>query len=342
MADIVARGLAQKALGSLTGINQSVSMLEEDRISISDALNLIVIRGIATDGLNGFLEDTTKNWTPDFLAGKTLKVTIENIDYFFVITSNTATKINFNPLAPPSGATAGLGSGEEGQGRVVLTLKGALLGTIGNDYSIQVINGDTDTGVDTITLDATNKLFTIYVDSDASGNPRQLQAGSIEAAILANPEVDAVLQMPTEFTTGYIPATDEPVGFAGGDDGIYVSAGDSYEIAFSVKIDNLEEQIAAMSDNTSAGYFDIGNMRIQFGKSQLVAGSATINFHADFKDTNYSFTSSVCYVPDGSVVYLNNGDRTTSSVVVTGLIAADGTWSPSGDYFDWIAIGLIQ
>jgi hypothetical protein len=249
--DNIARGLAKQAIDAQAGINQdistldtSVSALNLNALSLLNMLDIVIIRGTATDGLNGFLEDTTKTWIEDAFIGKTIKITIGETDYYPVITTNTANKVYFNPIQPPTNAVAVLGSGEEGEGQIEMTLIGDLFGEVGNDYSIEVVNGNTDTGTDSIALDSVNKVFTITVDTDGSGNPRDLMAGNIAGAITANPEVAAVLQsQEPDFTPGNIPVTVEPVPFTGGDDGTPVSAGDVYEIAYSTVIDTMRDQI---------------------------------------------------------------------------------------------------
>lgn len=68
-------------------------------------------------------------------------------------------------------------------------------------------------------------------------------AGNIAGAITANAEVAAILEAQVDFTAGNIPVTVEAVDFADGDDGISVSGGDAYEIAYSVVIDNINSQL---------------------------------------------------------------------------------------------------
>ena len=46
-----------------------------------DILLPIVVRGTATDGLNGFIEDTTKTWQEDQFVGKEIKLEIDDIIY---------------------------------------------------------------------------------------------------------------------------------------------------------------------------------------------------------------------------------------------------------------------
>jgi hypothetical protein len=240
MGDMIARGLATQCINALAGTNVNVS-------SLSDVLDLVIIRGAATDGLNGFLEDTNKTWIPDAYIGKTIKITIGETDYYPVITTNSANKVYFNAFDPPTNAVATLGSGEEGEGQIEMTLIGDLIGEAGNDYSIEVVNGNTNTGTDTIALDGVNKLFTITVDTDGSGNPRDLMAGNIAGAITANAEVAAVLQsQEPDFTAGNIPVTIEPIPFAGGDDGTPVGVGDIYEIAYSTVLDTIIGQIESI------------------------------------------------------------------------------------------------
>jgi hypothetical protein len=207
--------------------------------SINDILQTNVIRGTATDGMNGFLEDTTKEWTENEHSGRTIQIEINDTYFYPTITSNTSNKVYFNPIQPPTNATVTLGSGIESEGQIELTLIDTLYGNAGNDYSIEIVNGNTDTGMDYITLNSESKLFTIIVDTNGLGEIRPLMAGNIAGAIRDNPEVAAVMTAQLDFTAGNIPLTVEPVEFSGGDDGVKISAGDKYEIAYRLVLENI-------------------------------------------------------------------------------------------------------
>jgi hypothetical protein len=232
----------------ISGGGNTSSKVTKDINSIQDTLQTIVIRGTATDGLNGFLEDTTKAWQVDQFAGKTIRLEIDNIIYYPVIISNTSTVIYFTPIELPTGASITLGAGGETEGQVTISLIGDLIGTAGNDYYIEIVNGNTDTGFDYITLDNNNKKFIITVDTNALGETRELMSGSMSVIIADNSEVAAVLEAGTTFDPGLIPLTTTPIQFTGGDDGIYVSDGDTYEIAYSVTLENLEGTKISYSD----------------------------------------------------------------------------------------------
>ncbi len=123
-----------------------------------------------------------------------------------------------------------VGTGLPAEGRVSIACKGDLIGTVGNEYSVEVVQGTETTNDDVATLNPETKVLTITVNLDGSGQPRTLAAGSLET-LLANTDVikDKFVALPG-FTADPIPVTTEPVPFNYGSDHIPVVAGTNYAI----------------------------------------------------------------------------------------------------------------
>lgn len=246
--DLLALSKIKKLASEIDGIENSFN---EELNSLYNILLTDIIRGTATDGMNGFLEDITKTWSENEFVGKELMLEIVDVIYPVTITSNTATKLYFDPIMPPTSATVTLGSGEGSEGQVEISLIGDLSGDVGNGYSVEVVAGTGNTGMDYVTLDEETKVFTILVDSNGQGEPRTLMAGSISVAITEHSTLSGVISTNEDFVAGNIPFTESPILFTGGDDGIRVSEGDTYEIAYSLVLDVLKEKanyITAISD----------------------------------------------------------------------------------------------
>jgi hypothetical protein len=88
-------------------------------------------------------------------------------------------------------------------------------------------------------------------------------------------------------------------------------------------------------DQSSTGYFDIGNMRMQWGTG-TTNGISNVTLPAAFANTNYRVTSS--YLGSGSIAANPTGTKTTATFQVNSFFAPDG--GPSGSVsFDWFAVG---
>lgn len=210
---ITALGSLLTALGSLL---TAVSAIDERHP---------ITKGEATTGSYGYLTDEAKDFTG--ITGGLLSILVGGVEYLRPITLAAGSRIDFDPLVPASPAQVTIGSGVGTEGQVDIAVIAA--GAAGNAYSLSIVNGDTDTATDSIAL--VEDVLTVTVDSDAQGDPRELAAGTL--ATLIN-ETAGVMDLFSAdgigFAPGTIPVTAEPVPFAGGDDGEYVSPGDAYAV----------------------------------------------------------------------------------------------------------------
>jgi hypothetical protein len=264
MSDLIARGLAKKT-------QESLLAQQENLLTHEDILQTIVHRGVATSGANGYIEDTTKTWQVDQFVGKTIRVYVDGTYYYPTITSNTETRIDFDAFDPPTNARATIGSGDEGagEGQVVLTAISTLSGAVGNECSVVIVNGNTDTGEKHASYDAETKLLTFTVDTNGLGEQMIIGAGDIGPILIAD-GLDNIFNVDS-MVAGNLPKDFEAIPFADGSDGTPISAGDEYEIAYSVVIDNLNDQVIQLNELTT--YLnDISNTPSFIGQEALVSG----------------------------------------------------------------------
>lgn len=188
------------------------------------------LKGTATGGTTSTLVDATKDIEAGYLVNKTIKMTINNIDYIRAITDNGGNEIQFSDTFVDAGATATLGNGEEAEGKVQIICKGDLMGAVGNEYSVEVVQGEATAGDDIATLDADAKVLTITVNMTSESEPRVLAAGNLEALLANTAEISELFEVMPDFVAGNIPATTEAVPFENGADAIPVVSGTKYVI----------------------------------------------------------------------------------------------------------------
>lgn len=185
-----------------------------------------LIIGLATGGTNGTLVDSTKDFGVGSLNGQFIKIVKEGMEYIRAITDTAGSTISFSDLQSSTNATVTLGTGQEPEGQIEITVIAA--GADGNKYSIELVQGDTDTGTDFISMEG--NVITITCDTNGSSEPRELMAGNIETLINDTEVINGIFSADEMFTAGEIPMTLEAVQFAGGDDGVYVEADDAYTV----------------------------------------------------------------------------------------------------------------
>jgi hypothetical protein len=186
--------------------------------------------GTATGGTTNSLIDATKDIEIGSLVGKTIKMTIMDVDYIRTITENVGNEIKFLDTFPGAGAIATLGSGKDGEGKVQIVCKGDLFGAVGNEYSAEVVQGTATTGDDEATLNPDTKVLTITVNLTGTGEPRTIAAGTLETLLANTAVIKDKFEVIPGFTAGNIPMTTEPVPFKDGADGIPVVKGTKYAI----------------------------------------------------------------------------------------------------------------
>jgi hypothetical protein len=98
----------------------------------------------------------------------------------------------------------------------------------------------------------------------------------------------------------------------------------------------------AINDKSSSNYFDLGNVRIQWGVSPGGSQSQTVTLPAEFKDANYSITMTLNGSSVLNVFSLTCAGRTTTTFTgyITYLTSNNSTVLAASGTFNWIAIGL--
>ena len=103
---------------------------------------------------------------------------------------------------------------------------------------------------------------------------------------------------------------------------------------------NTDGNITTSGDHASSGYFDIGNMRMQWGIVGSGAGAKTVTLPALFANTLYAVTANIL---DNSTSWIFScviSNQTTSSFTGTVMYGNYNTTDIASQGFSWIAIGL--
>lgn len=189
-----------------------------------------LLSGVATGGSTNTLTDDTKNFEADGLNGRLIRLMLDGVEYIRLIASSTGNQIGFNDTVPNVGAIAVVGSGEDAEGNVSVHCKGDLLGVIGNDYSIQIVQGEGTSGENFVALDEANKILLVTVDLNGLGETRNLGASDLQVLINNAADISDKFNIPDGFTAGNLPIGGDPIPFAGGIDGVSVVAGTEYKV----------------------------------------------------------------------------------------------------------------
>jgi hypothetical protein len=234
--------------------------------AVSERFEDMSIHGIATSGATNGLTDTSKNLVVGALIGKTIKIKRGDAEYVRTIIGNTINTIFFEDLEAPVNATATIGSGEGGEGQIVITRIGDGAGAAGNLDSVVLVHGNTNTGEVHATY--ADNVLTITVDTNDSGEQQLLAAGNVSTVIEAD-ELDTEFTVSMEFVPGNLPIDGDPIPFTGGSDGVSVETGDAY-VVITNDTDALEEEISELAAQAKKHIYnaDIGlrNWRMALAK----------------------------------------------------------------------------
>ncbi|UNY40319.1 hypothetical protein KLEP7_gp195 [Pseudaeromonas phage vB_PpeM_ KLEP7] len=104
----------------------------------------------------------------------------------------------------------------------------------------------------------------------------------------------------------------------------------------------IDKTVTATNDQANAGYFDIGNMRYQWGESLVnSANPVVVTLPAPFKNASYAVNSTMLTGNDTAVALTAaTRDRTTTTFLVKKTYNTSGTFGFASEGFTWIAIGL--
>lgn len=190
----------------------------------------VLLKGTATGGTETTIVDNTKDFDISALANKVARVTIDGIEYYRGVVDCAGDTITIATIRDAFGAIAIVGSGEEAEGRVSVHCKGDLIGTIGDEYSIQIVQGTATTGGDVVTLDAENKMLLITVNLTASEEPRTLAAGTLQTLLSSTAGISDKFEILDGFIAGNLPIGGDAIPFVGGIDAIAIPVGAPYEV----------------------------------------------------------------------------------------------------------------
>jgi len=94
-----------------------------------------------------------------------------------------------------------------------------------------------------------------------------------------------------------------------------------------------------ISNTSPDGYFDVGNLRIQWGISSAGSG-ATVTLPKPFKNTTYTLTGSANLATHGGLASVQFGTKSTTAFVVFKPYDNGGSISTWVESFNWMAIGM--
>lgn len=208
------------------------SKLSALEVAIADSNSLTAVVGVS-DGneTTNTITDSTKNLDNDSLATRLIKFTVDSVEYIREILSCTGSTFTFNHTVAASNAMKVIGPGAEGfDGVVMITCKGSLAGAAGNDVTLVMMAGNTDTGLDTVSFNAETKVLTVVCDSTVLGEPRELMAGTLVTLINEDVTVGALFEANDSFTPGIMALSETPITFQDGSDGVIIPTGTGYVI----------------------------------------------------------------------------------------------------------------
>lgn len=196
---------------------------------LAEDLAPIVILGTATGGSHHTLVDDTERWLDNQWELSSLVLERDGVQTRHIVLGNVESVLGFSPsLGEAVEATATIGSGEDGEGQIAVTLVDK--GADGNAWTLHLIGGTGDTGMDSATADVETKTITVVIDSDGNGDPRPLMAGSLGGILQA--DIPGHITAALDFTAGTLPigtvAELSVITFAGGADAPQVQPGDRY------------------------------------------------------------------------------------------------------------------
>lgn len=201
-------------LGDISG---KVEQLQTD-------FNLTYIAGTATeDSDTGSLIDNTKSIDATTLDGKSIRFTIDNVEYIRIITSAVGNEFSFAPtdLGSPSSVTV---TGATGGSMTI-----NCIASDPNTYSVILVAGYGNGVETTVTLE--DKLLTITSPTDSNGDPTDIMPGNVEGIIQNTPALAELFLVENDYVAGFpLDIIDEPVTFSGGRNAVNVVAGTRYII----------------------------------------------------------------------------------------------------------------
>lgn len=98
-----------------------------------------------------------------------------------------------------------------------------------------------------------------------------------------------------------------------------------------------------ISNTSSSGYFDVGNLRIQWGTIAGGQTSPALTFPMPFKTNAYKFVSNIVNGSTANVYCINivtNSKTTTGLQLYKNFANSSGIGTAPGEAIDWIAIGM--
>ncbi|OQC75279.1 MAG: hypothetical protein BWX44_00010 [Spirochaetes bacterium ADurb.Bin001] len=206
-------------------------------VELSGSAAIVLAKGITTqDGAPVVFVDDGKNFDDGVFVGKTAKLTINNIEYYREIISNTGPGIGITPIQvelPASATLTGTATPPNGQ----ITLLYVSLGEEGNAATIHLVDnvsGEINQPMSgTLSLeDGVHLVITSATQGVAPGASLGFTATDVANYISNDPDVLGLAQYFSVAVDaiGQLDAPVQPAQFSGGQNAIIVPEGTLYEI----------------------------------------------------------------------------------------------------------------
>ena len=232
--------------------------------------------GIAIGGSKTTIIDYNKNFEVNMFAGNIVKITLDDIEYYRSVTSNTSTTLTISPL-PGDSASATIGSGES---EIIIYVVNE--GIEGNSYSVEVVESPgTNDNLSTSLID---NILTIYLGK--TGDVLDNTKNTSVAVINAIDNVSEFFAIGTG-SGGILSVTIEPVEFTGGIEVVRVIEGSEYQIMRkniisdgenSITVDGNVTTFQTAHDNLNANAnLQVSNVDVTIDNPVPTTVSGTVN-----------------------------------------------------------------
>ncbi len=218
------------SVGEGTGANYTVQFIEGTGISSAAVANYNTSSGLLT-----IISPTNESGNPiGVMPGNLQGVIDANGDASEIFTVTTVvggfglpTKTSVLSFTNDEMT---VGSGTPAEGQVIVQCIGDLMGTVGNDYFIEIVQGEATTGDDIATLDTTTKILTITVNLTETGEIRPIGSGSLQTLLANTVGIADKFFIDIDFIPNELPIGGGVIQFAGGTNEVPVVSGVDYVV----------------------------------------------------------------------------------------------------------------
>ena len=326
-----------------TAANPATVALKDGEVAIDGSAPVVLAKGV-TDaaGTTSQFADGTKNFETGAFVGKMAKLTIDEIDYYRTILTNTGGTVIINPIVDAVKAKAIIGEVSGGQ----VTVEYDTAGSAGNDFSVQYVPIVINSLPTAAQLIAESGLIVVSLGTGADGLAASTTIGSgadgvvtityytegtignsytVEAVLAGEASADMAVDLDT---SGLTPKLIITLGTDG--DGL-IDASKNTAALVAAQIDALNTLTATASGNGSTAIAVTAEKNLENGTDPTII--ATGSDVATAISLIEGFTATMTGA-GGTVA------PTTEDVSFTGGI--DAITIPSGTEYEILDYGLVN